>query len=200
MCNQLRGLCPWARSVRPRRFPRICKTTGFDGGDDGDRVMMMMMMVVVMVMAMNMAAICIYPSSPKIEIGAVIPRGSDYIKWVKFKNGDYIFIIHLEGVAMARSSTKISKQWKKIRGYSPRWELAVKRHREASIHQDITTRKHKDKETLVRHGTKTEKHTGQGGKWSSVIDFWLKHSPTWEVTNAYIAMFIQVWTWCLLQR
>ena len=161
-----------------------------------------------MVMAMNMAAICIYPSSPKIEIGAVIPRGSDYIKWVKFKNGDYIFIIHLEGVAMARSSTKISKQWKKIRGYSPRWELAVKMHREAPIHQDrktkwhqdITTRTHKDKETLVRHGTKTEKDTGQGGKWSSVIDFWLKHSPTWEVTNAYIAMFIQVWIWCLLQR
>ena len=36
MCNQLRGLCPWARSVRPRRFPRICKTTGFNSGDDGD--------------------------------------------------------------------------------------------------------------------------------------------------------------------
>ena len=110
MCNQLRGLCPWARSVRPRSFPRICKTTGFDGGDDCDMVMMMMMMVVVMVMAMNMAAICIYPSSPKIEIGAVIPRGSDYIKWVKFKNGDYIFIINMEGVAMGQSSTKISKQ------------------------------------------------------------------------------------------
>ena len=40
----------------------------------------MVMMVVVMVMAMNMTAFCIYPSSPKIEIGAVIPRGSDYIK------------------------------------------------------------------------------------------------------------------------
>ena len=37
--------------------------------------------------------------------------------------------------------------------------------------QYTKTRKHKDKETLVRHGTKTEKHTGQGGKWSSVIDF-----------------------------
>ena len=43
-------------------------------------IMAMMVVVVVLVMAMNMAAFCIYPSLPKIEIGAVIPRGSDYIK------------------------------------------------------------------------------------------------------------------------
>ena len=103
------GALPLGQECPTSQISQNLQNNRFDGGDDGDMVMMMMM-IVVMVMAMNMAAICIYPSSPKIEIGAVIPRGSDYIKWVKFKNGDYIFMIHLEGVAMARSSTKISKQ------------------------------------------------------------------------------------------
>ena len=63
-------------------------------------------------------------------------------------------------------------------------------------HQDITTRKHKDKkETLLRHGTKTEKQikTHRPRREMVVCDqIRLKHSTTWEVTNAYIAMFIQV--------